>query len=203
MQLNDYGKIVGFSLSELIKDLLDMVRQAAVEQEVPVASLVCESFDDFPLRHGNGNEPHLQDNRLYRVLGRASNRICHNTDVTAHSEILALRKACRVKKSERLPSCMMITTLEPCLMCSGAIVLARLATVYYLAPTQKGPGMTWLLRQLHQQSNSDHNPSKDVIAAQDSQPRLNHHPALVHLRDREKEYQKILRSFFHQRRRTK
>ncbi|MFB3738535.1 MAG: tRNA adenosine(34) deaminase TadA [Candidatus Velamenicoccus archaeovorus] len=59
------------------------------------------------------------------VLGRAGNQREHRNDPTAHAEILALRQASEVLGTWRLEGCAIYVTLEPCAMCAGALVLAR------------------------------------------------------------------------------
>lgn len=59
-------------------------------------------------------------------------------DPTAHAEILAIRRAAEALGQERLTDCELWVTLEPCSMCAGAIVHARLAKVYYAASDPKG-----------------------------------------------------------------
>jgi tRNA(adenine34) deaminase len=60
------------------------------------------------------------------VLGRAGNQREHRNDPTAHAEVLALRQASEVIGSWRLEGCDVVVTLEPCAMCAGAMVLARI-----------------------------------------------------------------------------
>jgi len=59
-------------------------------------------------------------------IARAHNSPLTTNDPSAHAEILALKKAGEIKKNYRLPGCIMITTLEPCIMCMGALVQARI-----------------------------------------------------------------------------
>ncbi len=66
-----------------------------------------------------------------RVMGRGYNRREADGDPTAHAEVLALRKASRALGSWRLEGCTLVVTLEPCAMCAGAIVLARVPTVVF------------------------------------------------------------------------
>lgn len=66
-----------------------------------------------------------------RVIGRGYNRREADGDPTAHAEVLALRKASRALGSWRLEGCTLVVTLEPCAMCAGAIVLARVPTVVF------------------------------------------------------------------------
>lgn len=63
------------------------------------------------------------------VLAAARNRCEADTDPTAHAEMLALRQAARARGDVRLEGCTLVVTLEPCTMCAGAIVLARVARV--------------------------------------------------------------------------
>jgi tRNA(adenine34) deaminase len=63
--------------------------------------------------------------RQNEVLARASNRTVRDQDPTAHAEMLAIRDAAHVVGSWRLNDCTLYVTLEPCAMCAGAIVLAR------------------------------------------------------------------------------
>ncbi len=84
-----------------------------------------------------------------RVIARSRNRREAEADPTAHAEILAIRDAARVVGSWRLTGCTLVVTLEPCTMCAGAIVLARLDRLVYGAADPKGgaAGSLWdLLR---------------------------------------------------------
>ncbi len=73
-----------------------------------------------------------------RVLAAAHNAPRETHDPTAHAEILAIRAAALALGNERLDGCELWVTLEPCAMCAGAIVHARIAKVYYAAPDPKG-----------------------------------------------------------------
>ncbi|MEX1186562.1 MAG: tRNA adenosine(34) deaminase TadA [Gemmatimonadaceae bacterium] len=84
---------------------LDDARAAAAAGEVPVGAVVTR-----------GGE----------VLARAANRTLRDQDPTAHAELLAIRQAAAVLGSWRLEGCSLYVTLEPCAMCAGAIVLARM-----------------------------------------------------------------------------
>jgi guanine deaminase len=66
-----------------------------------------------------------------RVLAEGANRVTATNDPTAHSEIVAIREACRVLGSFQLTGCDLYTTCEPCPMCLGAIYWARPARVFY------------------------------------------------------------------------
>lgn len=80
------------------------------------------------------------------VLSRAHNRPVGANDPTAHAEILALRKAARRLGNYRLTGCRLVVTLEPCPMCAGAAVHARIAEIVYGAPDPKGGAVRSLYR---------------------------------------------------------
>ena len=72
-----------------------------------------------------------------RVIGRGYNRPISSSDPTAHAEIVALREAAAAAGNYRLPGCELYVTLEPCAMCVGAMVHARLARIVYGARDPK------------------------------------------------------------------
>ena len=94
------------------------------------------------------------------VVGAAHNERELRQDPTAHAEILALREASRALGSWRLLDCVLYVTLEPCAMCAGAIVLARVPRVVYGTTDPKAGATGSVL---------------DVLA----QPRLNHRPQVA------------------------
>jgi len=71
------------------------------------------------------------------IIGRGHNQPVSSQDPTAHAEIVALRDAARTVGNYRLPGATMYVTIEPCLMCVGALVHARLAKVVFGAPEPK------------------------------------------------------------------
>ena len=75
------------------------------------------------------------------VVGRSGNRPIELHDPSAHAELLALRQAAATLRNYRLAGCTIYVTLEPCPMCAGAMVLARLARVVFGAEDPKGGGM--------------------------------------------------------------
>jgi tRNA(adenine34) deaminase len=91
------------------------------------------------------------------VAGVGHNERELRRDPTAHAEILAIREAARALESWRLLDCVLYITLEPCAMCAGAIVLARVPRVVYAASDPKAGAAGSVL---------------DVLA----EPRLNHRP---------------------------
>ena len=66
-----------------------------------------------------------------KVIASAHNIRNTQHDPTLHAEIVAMREACKIKKDWRLDDCDLYVTLEPCAMCSGAIINSRLRNVYY------------------------------------------------------------------------
>jgi tRNA(adenine34) deaminase len=80
------------------------------------------------------------------ILSRAFNRPVSAHDPTAHAEILALRRAGRKMGNYRLPGCRLVVTLEPCVMCAGAAVHARVAEIVYGADDPKSGGVRSLYR---------------------------------------------------------
>ncbi|GAC1434244.1 MAG: tRNA adenosine(34) deaminase TadA [Solirubrobacteraceae bacterium] len=94
------------------------------------------------------------------VLGTGHNERELRADPTAHAEVLALREASRALGSWRLSDAVLYVTLEPCAMCAGAIVLARVARVVYGATDPKAGAAGSVL---------------DVLA----EPRLNHRPEVA------------------------
>ena len=71
------------------------------------------------------------------VVGRGHNLRESRQDVTLHAEIMAIRQACRRLGRWRLEGCDLYVTLEPCIMCAGAIIQARIRTLYYGADDPK------------------------------------------------------------------
>jgi tRNA(adenine34) deaminase len=94
------------------------------------------------------------------VLAAAGNERELRADPTAHAEILAIRAAAEAWGGWRLPDTTIYVTLEPCAMCAGAIVLARIPTVVYGAPDPKAGAAGSVL---------------DVLA----EPALNHRPEVT------------------------
>ena len=90
-----------------------------------------------------------------RIIARAHNQVELLKDATAHAEILAITQAADHLKNWRLEGCSLYVTKEPCLMCSGAIILSRIAKLYFGAADEKGKGLRDLIhpgyeQELHQ-----------------------------------------------------
>ena len=77
-----------------------------------------------------------------KVVARGHNRRTKRQIATAHAEIEAIEKACKKLGSWRIPECDLYVTLEPCPMCMGAALNARIRKIYYGAPEDKGRSLT-------------------------------------------------------------
>jgi tRNA(adenine34) deaminase len=101
------------------------------------------------------------------VIARGQNARERDSDPTAHAEIVAIRRAARRLGSWRLSGCTLYVTLEPCAMCAGAMVLARLPRLVYGATDPKA-GFTGSLGDLvrHPRLNHRVDVTKDVLAAE-------------------------------------
>jgi tRNA(adenine34) deaminase len=100
-----------------MREALALAGQAAEAGEVPVGAVVISAG---------------------KVVGRGYNRPISGKDATAHAEIVALREASAQIGNYRLTNCDLYVTLEPCAMCAGAIMHARIARVVYGATDPKG-----------------------------------------------------------------
>ena len=99
-----------------MQQALRLARQAESEGEVPVGAVI------------------VLDNK---IIGEGWNRPIKSADATAHAEIQALRMACAKVNNYRRPGATMYVTLEPCLMCAGALIHARIETLVYGADEPK------------------------------------------------------------------
>jgi tRNA(adenine34) deaminase len=101
------------------------------------------------------------------VIARAANRSITDQDPTAHAESLAIRAAAAALGRWRLDDCTLVVTLEPCAMCAGAIVLARLERVVFGAWDEKA-GMAGSVGDLLRHPRLNHRPevSSGVLAAE-------------------------------------
>jgi tRNA(adenine34) deaminase len=88
-----------------------------------------------------------------KVLSRGHNQPIKRHDPTAHAEIVAIRKAGRQKKNCRLSGCDLYVTLEPCTMCLGAIVQARIRRLVYGAADPKAGGVESIMSFPFQRTN--------------------------------------------------
>lgn len=104
------------------------------------------------------------------VLGSGNNRVVRDADPTAHAEIVALRAAGRMLGNYRLTGSTLICTLEPCSMCAGAILHARVAHLIYAAGDPKAGACGSVLTVLnHPRLNHTVTVTKGVLAEACSQ----------------------------------
>ena len=138
---------------------LALARAAQARGEVPVGAVV--------VREG-------------AIVGRGGNAPIAGSDPTAHAEIAALREAGRALGNYRLPGCSLYVTIEPCAMCAGAILHARISRVVFGARDPKTGACGSVV---------------DLFG----EPRLNHHAAVVE-GVRADECGSLLSAFFAERR---
>lgn len=151
--LTDRDALMGLALAE--------ARAALATQDVPVGAIVLDAVG--------------------RVIGRGRNRREADGDPTAHAELLAVRAAAATLGQWRLEGCTLVVTLEPCAMCAGALVLARLPTLVIGASDPKAGACGSVLNVVQH-------------------PRLNHRVDVV-TGVRAQECGEELRAFFRARRR--
>lgn len=102
---------------DLMREALEEARRAEADGEVPVGAVVVLDGE---------------------IIGRGSNRNVGDHDPTAHAEIVALRRAAQRLANYRLAGCALYATVEPCVMCVGAAVQARIARLVYGCDDPKG-----------------------------------------------------------------
>lgn len=108
---------MSFPLPSPMRLALDLAAAAMQAGEVPVGAVVTK--DD-------------------RLVATSANMMIGDCDPTAHAEMVAIRRAAAELEQPRLDGCTLWVTLEPCAMCAGAIVLARIERLYYAADDPKG-----------------------------------------------------------------
>ena len=119
---SDAGSRVGPDAASTASDLgymrraLELAQRAQAEGEVPVGAVVVHEG---------------------RIVGEGWNRPISSADATSHAEIEAMRAACRALGNYRLAGASLYVTLEPCVMCSGAIMHARIARLVFGAADAK------------------------------------------------------------------
>ncbi len=125
---------------------LDTARDAARAGEVPVGAVIVR-----------GDE----------AVAAAGNRTLRDQDATAHAELLVVRDACAAAANWRLDDCTLYVTLEPCAMCAGALVLARIGRVVFGAWDEKA-GMAGSVDDLLRHRRLNHRPevTAGVLAAE-------------------------------------
>ena len=119
-------------------------RKAAAEGEVPIGAVVVYDGE---------------------VIARGQNRVLRNVDPTAHAEIVALREAAQALGNYRLNGCTLYVTLEPCAMCAGAMIHARLDRLVFAAADPKAGACGSVLSVLnHPQLNHQMQVEQGILA---------------------------------------
>jgi len=113
--------------NEYMHMAIEQAQAAAIRGEVPIGAVVV-----------------LED----RVIGAAGNRTIGDCDPTAHAEIVALRSAACAVGNYRLSGAALYVTIEPCAMCAGALIQARIARLIYGADDAKGGAVRTCLQVL-------------------------------------------------------
>lgn len=102
---------------KFMKKAVELAKKAKTLDEVPVGAVIVKDG---------------------KIVASSFNRREHLLDATAHAEIIAIKKACKKLGDFRLCGCEMYVTLEPCVMCMGAILNARIESVYFGAFIKNG-----------------------------------------------------------------
>jgi tRNA(adenine34) deaminase len=145
--------------SEAMEAALAEARSAAEAGEVPIGTVV--------VREGE-------------IVARAQNRVLRDNDPTAHAEIVSLREAARILGNYRLNGCTLFVTLEPCAMCAGAMIHARIDRLVLAAADPKAGACGSVLSVLnHPQLNHKMSVEQGILAEESGE---------------------LLRSFFRERR---
>ena len=110
-------------MEKYINEVIKMANKAKKKKEVPVGALIVL----------NG-----------KIIAKAYNMKNKSKKVTRHAEIIAIEKANKKFKTWRLDNCIIFVTLEPCMMCAGAIVESRIKKVYCLLKRENECSVKWL-----------------------------------------------------------
>ncbi len=102
---------------QFMQEALAEARSAAAAGEVPIGAVLVHDG---------------------KILARSGNRTIHDNDPAAHAEIVVLREAARLLGNYRLADTTLYVTIEPCSMCAGAIIQARVPRLFYGANDPKG-----------------------------------------------------------------
>ncbi len=132
---------------EAMETALADARLAAEAGEVPIGAVV--------LREG-------------AIVARGQNRVLRDVDPTAHAEIVALRAAAAALGNYRLTGCTLYVTLEPCAMCAGAMIHARMARLVFAAADPKAGACGSVLEVLNHPQLNHQMQVEQGIAAEES-----------------------------------
>jgi tRNA(adenine34) deaminase len=135
--------------TDFMEMALEEARGAAASGEVPIgAALVLEG----------------------RLIAKSGNRTIRDGDPTAHAEIVVLREAARLVANHRLGGAVLYVTLEPCIMCAGAMIQARIARLVYAADDPKGGAARTCFEMLsHPRLNHRIEFTPEILAAESAE----------------------------------
>ena len=149
-------------MNEFMKMAIEQAKIALKKEEVPIGAVIVKDG---------------------KVISRGFNKREKSKNALMHAEIVAINKACKKLKDWRLENCEMYVTLEPCPMCAGAILNARISKVFYGAKDK----------------TSNDNIFETIVNSQ----RLNHNCEYQQLEEAENECAKLLTTFFQAKRKNK
>jgi len=153
-------------LESYIKLIYNQIELALQKDEVPIASLAYDLEGIIALHH---NQTTTAQNAL------------------SHSELLCIDECCKKRKNERLTGVNLLCSLEPCVMCSGAIIQARIDKVFYLCRATSGLSLSDILQS-------------DLLESLDKEKKINHIPEIVFLDEHEARIMEIMKGYFGEKR---
>ena len=129
---------------DVMQAALAEAQKAAAEGEVPMGAVIMHEGE---------------------IVARGQNRVLRNVDPTAHAEIIALREAAKALGNYRLHGCTLYVTLEPCAMCAGAMIHARLDRLVFAAADPKAGACGSVLSVMnHPQLNHQMQVEQGILA---------------------------------------
>jgi len=157
-------------MKEKLDSYIDLVyhqiEMAISLDEVPIAAVAFDS--DF-------------------LIAQHHNQTSLNKNTLSHSELLCIDTCCRRKNNERLTDISIICSLEPCMMCTGAIIQARIKKVYYMCRATAGLSLTDIF-------------NNEIVKSPSKEKQLNHTPEIIFLEEHEEKITNIMKSYFENKR---
>ena len=128
-------------MNDYMKIAIEEAKESLKNEDIPVGALI------------------IKDNI---IISKAHNEKELQKDATKHAEILAIERACNKLKTWHLEDCVLMTTMEPCLMCSGAIVQSRIKKVIYGVDNEKF-GYSELLTRKYKVECVKYNDNEEIV----------------------------------------
>lgn len=128
-------------MNDYMKIAIEEAKESLKNEDIPVGALI------------------IKDNI---IISKAHNEKELQKDATKHAEILAIERACNKLKTWHLEDCVLMTTMEPCLMCSGAIVQSRIKKIIYGVDNEKF-GYSKLLTEKYKIECIKYNDNEEII----------------------------------------